>query len=63
MLNRVKRLLSLGCPLKAVRFLQESIKGESSFAEARNELAEGDKAPYDPLNPLYVLDWTHPCDG
>ena len=61
--DHVKRLLGLRCPLKAVGFLQELIKGETSFAKARDESAEGGEAPYDPLNPLYVLDWTHPCDG
>ena len=39
------------------------IKGESSFTEARDESAEGGEAPYDSLNPLYVLDRAHFCDG
>ena len=63
MFNHVKRLLSLGCPLEAVGFLQESIKGETSFAEVRDESAEGGEAPYDSLNPIYVLNQAHPCDG
>ena len=53
----------IGCPLEAVGFLQETIKGESSFAEARDESAECGEAPCDLLNPLYALDWAHPCDG
>ena len=63
MLDHVKRLLGLSCPLEAVGLLQESIKGESLFAEAQDELAEGGEAPCDPLNPLYVLDRAHPYDG
>jgi hypothetical protein len=26
-------------------------------------MAECCKAPHDPLHPLYVLNWAHPCDG
>ena len=63
MFNHVERLLGLGRSLEAVGFLQESIKGESSFVEARDESAEGGEAPYDSLNPLYVLNRAHPCDG
>ena len=61
--DHVKCLLGLGCPLEAVGFLQESIKGETSFIEARDESAERGEAPCDSLNPLYVLNWAHPCDG
>ena len=46
-----------------VGFLQESIKGETSFTEARDESAEGGEAPCDSLNPLYILNRAHPCDG
>ena len=44
--------MGLGYPLEAVGFLQEAIKGETSFAEARDESTECGEAPYDPLNPL-----------
>ena len=44
---------------EVVGFLQESIKG----AEAQDESAECGEAPCDSLNPLYVLNWAHPCDG
>ena len=62
-LDHVKCLLGLRCSLKAVGFLQESIKGETSFAEMRDESAKHGEAPYDSLNPLYVLNRAHPCDG
>ena len=49
--DHVERLLGLGCPLEAVGFLQELIKGESSFAEARDESAESGEAPYGDMAP------------
>ena len=52
-----------GHTLKVVDFLQESIKGETSFAERRDESDECGEAPCDSLDPLYVLNWAHPCDG
>ena len=61
--DHVKCLLGLRCPLEAVDFLQEPIKGESSFTEAQDESAKGSEAPCDSLNPLYVLNRAHPCDG
>ena len=45
------------------RLSLEVDKGETSFAEVPDESAEGGEAPYDSLNPLYVLNWAHPCDG
>ena len=63
LLDCVKRLLGLGHPFKVVGLLQKSIKGETSFAEARDESTECDEAPCDSLNPLYVLNQAHPCDG
>jgi hypothetical protein len=34
LLELVRRLLGLGCPHEPVGFLQELVKGETSFAEA-----------------------------
>ena len=55
--------MGLGRPLEAVGFLQESIKGKTLFAEVQDELAECGEASYDLLNPLYILNRAHPCDG
>ena len=63
LLDRVKRLLGLGHPFEAVSLLHKPIEGETLFAEARDEAAEGGEAPYDLLNHLYVLDRAHPYDG
>ena len=50
--DHVKHLLGLERPFEMVGLLQESIKGETSFAEARDELAECGEAPCDSLNPF-----------
>ena len=63
LLDRVKCLLGLGHPFEMVGLFQKLIKGETSFAEAQDESAEGGEAPCDSLNPLYVLNRAHPCDG
>ena len=55
LLNHVKCLLGVGCPFEVVSLLQKSIKGETSFAEARDEAAKCGEAPCNPLDPLYVL--------
>ena len=46
-----------------VGFLQKPIEGETSFIEARDEVAERDEAPCNSLYPLHVLNQAHPCDG
>ena len=63
LLDRVKCLLGLERPFKVVSLLQKLIKRETSFAKARDEVAEGDEAPYNSLYPLHVLNRAHPCDG
>ena len=39
LLDRVKCLLGLGRPFEVVGLLQKSIKGETSFAKVRDEVA------------------------
>ena len=63
LLDCVKRLLGLGHPFKVVGLLQKSIKGETSFAEARDEVAKRGEASCNSLYPLHVLNRAHPCDG
>ena len=46
-----------------VGFLQESIKGETSFTEARDKVVERGEAPCNSVYSLYVLNRAHPCDG
>ena len=46
-----------------VGLLQKSIKGETSFTEARDEAAKHGEAPYNSLYPLYVLNQAHPYDS
>ena len=46
-----------------VDLLQKPIEGETSFTEARDEVAKLSEAPCNSLYPLYVLNRTHPCDG
>ena len=40
---------------EVVSLLQKSINGETSFVEARDEVAECGEAPYNSLYPLHVL--------
>ena len=63
LLDLVKRLLGLERPFETVGLLQEPIDGETSFAEARDKAAECGEAPYNSLNPLYILNRAHSCDG
>ena len=62
-LDRVKRLLGLGCPFEMVGLLQKPIEGETSFAEVREKATEHGEAPYNLLYPLYDLNRAHPHDG
>ena len=51
-LDLIKCLLGLGHPFEMVGLLQKPIEGETSFAEARDEVAERGEAPYNSLYPL-----------
>ena len=62
LLDLIKCLLGLGCPLKMVGLFQKLIEGETSSAEARDKAAECGEAPGNSLYPLYVLNWAHLCD-
>jgi hypothetical protein len=42
---------------------QKPVKGKASFAEARDKVVECREAPYEPLNPLEVLNRAHLGDG
>ena len=63
LLDLVKCLLGLGRPFETVSLLQKPIEGETSFVEARDEVAERGEAPYNSLYPLYVLNRAHSHDG
>ena len=63
LLDLVKCLLGLGRPFEVVGLLQKPIEGQTSFAKARDKMAEHSEAPYNSLYPLYVLNWAHPHDG
>ena len=63
LLDRVKCLLGLRRLFEVVGLLQKLIKGEASFVEARDEVAEHGEAPYNSLHPLHILNRSHPHDG
>jgi hypothetical protein len=62
-LESVKRSLGLDGPGEALMLLQESVEGQTLFAEPRDEAAQGGKAPQHLLDPLEVSNRDHPVEG
>jgi hypothetical protein len=62
-LQLVERVLGLGGPGEVLVLFEEVIEGQALFAEQRDEVAQGSKAPQHVLHPFEVPNWTHSLEG